>query len=114
MPLERDITTQILNWLKLQPGCFARKAHGSAYGSGWPDIIGCWHGRTFVLEVKRPGEPHQLTLNQTVALRQWERAGSLVGVVHSLDEARQLLSEKPAGTSRESVPPPLLVLPCLT
>lgn len=88
-PLERSITAGILKWLNTQPECFAIKTRGDQRQQGQPDILGCIGGRTIAFEVKRPGKGP--TVLQKVILGKWRRAGAIAGVVHSLDEAKELL-----------------------
>ena len=88
-PRESSIVASILRWLNRQPGVKAVKTHGGPLGAGQPDITGCIRGRRFDIEVKRPGgKPTKLQLRR---LKEWEEAGSIVGVVYSLDEAKELL-----------------------
>lgn len=90
-PLESAIVTSILKYLKGLPGCYAEKTHGSAWGNaGKPDIWGCFNGRSFVLEVKRPGLG-RLSELQKVMLARWAAAGAISGVVTSVDETKRLL-----------------------
>ena len=89
---ERALTDKLLLWLRTLPECHVRKAHGSGYVSGLPDLIGCYRGRCLAIEVKRPDQPAKLTANQRIALQRWAAAGALTGVVHSLAELQALLS----------------------
>ena len=50
---EKEITTQIMRYLKTVDNCFAWKEHGGMYSTaGIPDIICCLNGRFVALEVK--------------------------------------------------------------
>ena len=54
--LEKDITNQIMRYLKTVPLCFCWKQHGGAMGTaGLPDVICCIGGRFVAFEVKTPG-----------------------------------------------------------
>jgi hypothetical protein len=90
MPLEKQIVDSIVKYLRTVPHCAVRKRHGTPMGiAGDPDLYGTIGGRHFELEVKRPGnEPTQLQLRR---LDEWAAAGAMVGVVRSVDEARQVL-----------------------
>lgn len=92
MPREAQIVNSILKWLNSQPNTIARKRHGSAYSvKGDPDIDGCINGRSFAIECKQPGEtPRPI---QVKRLSDWQRAGAVVGVATSLEEARQIVEE---------------------
>jgi hypothetical protein len=73
MPLtEKQIESQILDWLNLQPGIFAFKVNTTGVydtarkcfrtiknphiHKGTSDIIGCKNGLFFAIEVKSPGQ----------------------------------------------------------
>lgn len=88
-PLESSITNKILKWLNQQPSCYAEKTHGGRWGrAGKPDITGCYRGRRFELEVKRPGaKPTKL---QLAALKQWEKAGAITAVITTLEEVERI------------------------
>jgi len=89
-PREAVIVRRIMRWLHTIPGCKAIKIHGSAYQEiGTPDIIGCINGRMFAIECKQPGKAP--TPIQRKRLAEWQAAGAIVGVVHSLEEAKQVL-----------------------
>lgn len=87
--LERQITDKILAYLKALPGCYAFKEHGSGYSSGQPDIIGCYRGQCFLIEVKRPGgRPTRL---QMKILAEWQGCGAHASVVYSVEEAKEFM-----------------------
>lgn len=92
---EVTITKNILAYLKMVPGCYARKTVGGPYGGGWPDIVGCWRGRMLALEIKtRTG---RCTPLQTAELVRWEGSGALAGVVRSVEDVALLLKSHPGG-----------------
>jgi hypothetical protein len=57
--------------------------------AGRPDLSGCYHGRRFEIEVKRPGGT--LTDLQFMELVAWKQAGAICGVVTSEQEALDVL-----------------------
>jgi len=62
----------------------AKVAYG--LGRGSPDLVGCYRGRWFCLEVKRPGEkaqPHQIAWANRLALY-----GGFCTTVTSVEEAK--------------------------
>lgn len=66
----------------LGPDCYFLKVHGNEYQTrGTPDIIGCYRGQAFGLELKAPGE--QPTKIQLYQLRRMENAGAIVTVADS-------------------------------
>lgn len=54
---------------------------------GLPDIIGCYAGVFFGLEVKLPGKEHTLTERQAHRLEQIRRAGGKAAMVTSVSQA---------------------------
>lgn len=61
--------------LNTTPECHAIKLHGSRYGAGQPDVVGCYRGRAFALEVKVAGRT--ATRRQRLALSRWQAAGAI-------------------------------------
>jgi hypothetical protein len=100
--LEAPITKKIMKTLK-EIGAFRYKTHGAQDQiRGLPDIICCYRGRFFGLEVKRPGR--RATPLQALTLEQIKLAGGVAGVVHSVEEAIELLQsvpESPVGGSKD-------------
>lgn len=83
----------ILRYLRALPETWAQKMHGSVFmDAGTPDIIGVHKGLAFAFEAKRPGG--KATKAQTVMLARWRAAGAITGVVHSVDEVKELLEGK--------------------
>lgn len=111
---EKIIETDILEWLNLQPHCFAFKINTSGFYDtkagyfkknkskyiikGTADIVGVFHGRMLAIEVKskegyrkftqNPGE-HEL--NQIAFLMKVRGCGGIGICVCSLDEVIQIL-----------------------
>lgn len=103
VPLESAIQTACLRYLRRLARGKWLKAHATQYGVlGTPDLIGCYHGQTFLFEVKRPGEVP--TRRQDEEIRQWQRAGAIVAVVTSPAECRSFLRPWLAGSDQEVVP----------
>ncbi len=93
MTSERAIVKAILAYLNGLPACIARKRWGGGMGvAGDPDIDACLRGRSVQLEVKRPGQ--NATPLQLRRLDEWQRAGAVTAVVHSVMEVKNLLREK--------------------
>lgn len=97
---ETNVTRRILSALNAIVGCKARKVYGSAYSSGWPDIIGCHRGHMFALEVKTSQRRRQVQGNQSQSLAEWAAVGAAVGVVTSPTEAISIVT----GTVGEPTP----------
>lgn len=91
-PSEISIVRKIVAKLNAMPETYARKSHGSAYSSGWPDILGAHRGRPLALEVKRPGG--KATPLQLRELSRWREAGAIVGVVTSWEQVERFLEQR--------------------
>lgn len=81
---ESVITAKILKYLNGLLGCYARKVPGGYFSSGWPDIVGCYAGRSFLIEVKRPGE--KTTKLQDEELKRWGTAKARTLVAYSVED----------------------------
>ena len=87
---EKDITNQILRYLKTLPACFAWKEHGGMYGTaGIPDIICCIQGRFVAFEVKQPSGT--LSKLQEATMTKIIRAKGEAFKVTSVDEVKEIL-----------------------
>lgn len=90
-PLESVVVDRIRKRLRSLTECYCIKTHGSAFLEvGTPDLLGSYRGRFFAFEVKRPGG-RDATPIQKSRLRKWKRAGAIVAVVRSPDEAINIL-----------------------
>jgi hypothetical protein len=89
-PREAPVVKAIVDRLKHEPQCMVRKRHGTAFCyAGDADLYGCFRGRHFEIEVKRPGnEPSDL---QMARLKDWCAAGALTGWATSVAEALAVL-----------------------
>ena len=90
-PLETAIVTKIRSRLQ-GLGCWVVKLHGSSSQQrGLPDLIGCYNGRMFAFEVKRPGlVPTGLTL-QARTLMEIASSGAITAMITSPEEALDAL-----------------------
>ena len=69
-----------------QHGAFVFKVHGSEYMmTGLPDLIVCYRGQFFGLELKLPG--NKTSLRQDYIGGKIQLAGGQWAVVHSIEEA---------------------------
>lgn len=86
MQAEGRLVREILAALRAQPRTYAVKSHGSIYSRrGEPDIHGCYRGTAFAIEVKVPGG--RATALQLHRLDAWSKAGALVGIAYSVEDA---------------------------
>ena len=88
--LEKDITSQIMRYLKTVPSCFCWKQHGGQFGTaGVPDIICCLNGRFVAFEVKT--ESGKLTKLQEATIQKIQRAKGEAFKVTSLTEVKEII-----------------------
>lgn len=89
--LESEIQRDIIKYLKKLPGLWLFKVCGGStmQKAGVPDIIGCYQGQFFAIEVKRPGK--RPTTLQKHVLDTLIRCGALVGVAVCVEDAQRIL-----------------------
>lgn len=91
MKTEKAIQDEIMKYLK-DIGAWVLKVHGGPYQTvGIPDLLVCYQGRFFGMEVKR--EKEKLTPIQEHIIEQIQSSGGVAGRVESLEEAIGLLSQ---------------------
>jgi hypothetical protein len=89
---EKEITSQIKEYLKTLKDCFFWKEHGGQFGqAGIPDLIVCYRGRFIAFEVKT--EKGKLSVLQAVTIRQIQKAGGTAAVVRSVEEVKAIISQ---------------------
>lgn len=87
---ESTLVSKIKKALEAE-GCKVIKIHGSPnMEAGTPDLIGCYKGQCFVLEVKKDAS-HKPTDLQMLRLHQWWDAGALAGWVWTVDMALKVV-----------------------
>lgn len=92
MPLESDIQSDIIAYLRGRGDVYVYNATGNAMtGKGTPDIICCFQGRFVSFEVKRPDSSYRMTKPQQIRRRQIESAGGWCFEVMSLEDTAQAL-----------------------
>jgi Holliday junction resolvase len=74
-------------------GAWVGKIHGNIYSAGIPDLLGCYRGRFFALEVKTPENKKGATELQEAQLRRIREAGGLGYVIRSVDAADSLIDK---------------------
>jgi hypothetical protein len=99
---EDELIWDIMEWFK-EHGVWAVRTHIHMRAvwvcrPGIPDIVGCYEGRTFAMEVKRPGqEARESQVDELDALAE---AGGVALAVHSLEEVRAFMQGFKAGIKR--------------
>jgi len=91
--LESELTKRIRIALSKEGGLWV-KVHGGKYQvTGLPDLIGCYQGRFFGLEVKLPGKEGTLTPRQKHILEQINESGGKATMVTSVKQAVDFVRE---------------------
>lgn len=100
---EKDIQTQILQWLRYQPNVFCWRQNAgmainehkgrkhvwrSSDAEGISDIIGVWGSLAFAIEVKK--KPNKPTPKQEMFIENFCRAGGLAFVAYSLEDVQEV------------------------
>lgn len=92
---EARLRTAIVKMLQTHSGWWV-VTHGGPYQeSGLPDIIGCYRGIMFGLEVKLPGKEHTLTVKQSRTLAKIRQAGGKATMVTSVNDAMDFVFNSP-------------------
>jgi len=85
---EKAIQADIVKHLRAS-GAWVFKVHGGPLQlKGVPDLVGCWNGVMFALEVKKPGE--RLTAIQAHIIEQIKAAGGVAGRVECVADVEAL------------------------
>lgn len=88
---EAKLTKQSVEALRKR-GAFAVKIHGGiSQAAGLPDIVGCYRGQFFGIEMKMPGRENTLTARQKKKLKDIASAEGWSAVCCSVDHCLDLL-----------------------
>lgn len=92
---EARLRTRIVKALNAHSGWWT-VTHADGFGErGIPDIIGCYQGVFFGLEVKLPGKEYTLTPIQSRTLKKIKDAAGKSAMVTSVDEAMDFVFNRP-------------------
>lgn len=94
-PAESRLRSAIVKALSAYSGYWIVTHQAGTQEKGLPDIIGCYAGKFFGLEVKMPGRRHTLTERQEYVLEKIRKAGGVAVVVSSVGEAYDLVFGSP-------------------
>jgi hypothetical protein len=89
---EKNLSTACIKRFRKEWGGEVLNVHGggTSQAAGHPDLLGCLRGRFVACELKQPGKvPTPLQMKR---LRDWGRAGALIGWVTTEVEFDELLS----------------------
>lgn len=91
MTTEARLRTAIIKNLTAYAGWWI-VTHADGFGErGVPDIIGCYAGKFYGLEVKVPGKEYTLTEVQSRVIAKINRAGGKAGMVTSVQQAMDMV-----------------------
>lgn len=90
---EAKLTTKCLKKLR-EHGALCFKVHGGPHQTiAMPDIVGCYKGRFFGIEMKLPGKEKTLTEKQAKKLRDIKAAGGVARVCTSVNGCINVLEK---------------------
>ena len=89
MATEQQIQKKIITYLESQ-GCYVVKVI-SASKTGVPDIIGCYHGEFFAIEVKTPGTKGNVSKLQEYNLEKIKECGGQSLVAWELEQVKEFI-----------------------
>lgn len=92
---EAALRRAIVRSLRQYSGWWVVTHGGQFQQGGLPDIIGCYAGKFYGLEVKMPGKEHTLTPRQSHALKSIKAAGGKARMVTSISEAHDFVFGEP-------------------
>lgn len=95
MTTEARLRTNIVKKLNAYSGYWFVTHQSGHQEKGLPDIIGCYSGMFYGLEVKLPGKLHTVTAKQSHVLEKMKRAGGKATVVTSVHEAMDFVFGSP-------------------
>jgi hypothetical protein len=87
--LEKDLQKYVAGRLREIEGLCLFNIHGDRYNVGIPDLIGCYDGKFFAIELKvKKNTPTEL---QKIRLADIERAGGVQGVAYTWGDVKKIL-----------------------
>jgi hypothetical protein len=84
---EARLRAKVVKALRSYSGWWFVTHGGQFQQGGLPDVMGCYKGYFYGLELKAPGKLHTLTERQAHALKSIKQAGGKATVVTSVQEA---------------------------
>ena len=90
---EAALRTKMVKALRERGGLWVVIHQSGTQTIGLPDILGCFEGRFFGIEVKRPGKESTLTERQRLILRRIRDAGGRSGVATTVEHALRFLDD---------------------
>ena len=91
---EAKLVTKIKKALKKEYGGRWVKIHGGPYQeAGVSDILGCYKGKFYAIEVKLPGKERTLTELQQIFINDINAAGGKATMVTSVEEVLKFIKK---------------------
>ena len=89
--LEKDFQRYVVKILRGIEGLCLFNIHGDRYNVGIPDLLGCYAGKFFAIELKiKNNKPTEL---QKVRLQEIETAGGVQGVAYNWGDVKEILKK---------------------
>lgn len=96
--LEGAFQKKVLAYLKNEVGGHWIKIHASSYQStGEPDIVGCYDGRFYAFELKRPDGKGKASVKQLQKLSSIRRAGGVAMVIDNMETLHKVFNDNDDG-----------------
>lgn len=87
--LEKDFQKYVVSRLRHIPNMCLFNIHGGQFNVGIPDLLGCYDGKFFAIELKiKKGKPTPLQLQRLTDIR---HAGGIQGVAKNWGEVKYIL-----------------------
>ena len=90
--LERDFQKEVLNYLNGRGGYWFKACASSFQTSGIPDIIGCFQGRFYGLELKRDKNARASAL-QEYNINKINKNGGISMIIYSIEQLKELFED---------------------
>lgn len=93
--LESAFQKKVLNYLKYKVGGHWINIHGSSYQtSGEPDVVGCYQGKFYAFELKRPDGKGVVSARQRLKLSKIMQEGGVAMVVDNMKQLEELFGQE--------------------
>lgn len=90
---EATVTKRVMAKLKAYGGFWFKVHGGPSQMAGIPDILGCYQGHFYGIEMKAPGKENNVSPKQKFVMDRIRAAGGTVGVASSWEDVEAILRE---------------------
>lgn len=91
---EKQIVKKMMTALRKKGAECSKIQGGPTQERGIPDIIGCYKGKFFCIEAKRPGKEKNVSAYQALKLKKYKKSGARVGVATTVEQAIDIATGK--------------------